>query len=187
MYVGSNRFAVVRPWISGFDYALREIFPEHASPRRGGPADGDLDGFHEWLVMSLDGPPNIDWLGVVADKFGAEKEATDALFEMVDRFVEDLKARGLQAILQDHLEYEVRRYEGNAFTSRLATKENPTYGYWGEPVDPRTLKPYDAEAKRHLAWAGYYRSLSNNHTRTAHYPWLPLAPDPPPPEPERPC
>jgi hypothetical protein len=55
------------------------------------------------------------------------------MFELLDRFRDDVATRGLERIIHDHFQYEGRRYDGNAFTSRLATKDNPIYGSWMEP------------------------------------------------------
>jgi hypothetical protein len=110
MFVGTYQFADVAQWLRGFEYALTRAFPDQPS---------EIDGFREWLVVRLEGSGNLDWAGVLSEKFGDGEQTTRKLFEHLDQFLADVATRGLSAILQEHKEYEVRRY-GTAFTSRLA-------------------------------------------------------------------
>lgn len=186
MYVGSDRFRDVRHWLEGFEHALLDAVPDECITPSipGGPHDPGLDGIHEWLIVKLSGRPNIGWLGIIQQAHGEGAEATQKLFELIDEFLADVKTRGLKAIIDEHLQYELRIYDGSAFNSRLANKDNPRYGYidWDNPISPVTAKPYAEEGKRHLAWAEYYDALAAKHRHAANYPTLPMWPDPPAPE-----
>ena len=56
-------------------FSLSQALPEQPN---------DIDGFREWLHMTLDGPGNHNWIDLVASRFGRGVEATDKLFELFD-------------------------------------------------------------------------------------------------------
>ena len=97
----------------------------------------ELDGFREWLHMKLDGPGNQDWLDIIAWKYGHSGEATAKMFELVDEFRLDVERLGIEQIIEDHWKYEMHRYNGNAFTSRIAAKQ------WGGPIPVKRLLEKD--------------------------------------------
>jgi len=122
MYAGSARFTELRWWLRGLEYGCTESNPGEPS---------ELDGFREWLHMRFDGPGNVDWVSLIDLQFGHEAEATSKLFELLDEFLEDVATNGKDKILQDHANYERRRYEGLA-SSRLR-KERPK---WTPKLNP---------------------------------------------------
>lgn len=101
MYVGTFHFRDVSSWIRGFEFALLQSYPDKGS---------GIEGFREWLVMQFDGACNIDWLGLLAEKLGDGKEATTKMFECFELFVKEKDNRGLEAILHNHKQYEIKRY-----------------------------------------------------------------------------
>jgi hypothetical protein len=114
MYAGNGEFPFFGGWLRGLVMGWRI--------GRGEEPDG-LDGFREWLVMKLDGPSNTgDWVGVICAKYGNGTETTKKCFELLNEFVAERAARGVDAIVQEHAEYERQRY-GRLSTSRR--KETP--------------------------------------------------------------
>ncbi|MBS0267311.1 MAG: hypothetical protein JSS02_35630 [Planctomycetes bacterium] len=109
MYCGESKFAVVGPWLRGIEFGIAQILPNQPN---------DIDGFREWLHMTLDGPGNVDWISIIALKFGDDEAGTQGLFEQFDLFRKDVLERGLHAIIDAHREYELQRY-GYPATSRL--------------------------------------------------------------------
>ena len=109
MYCGRNSFGVVGPWLRGLAYGIRQAFPDQPD---------DLEGFREWLHMTLDAPGNVDWTGIIAWKFGEQDAGTQKLFEQFDLFRNDTAQRGVEAVIHAHREYEIRRY-GSPVSSRL--------------------------------------------------------------------
>jgi len=109
MYCGWSQFKDVGPWLRGIDFGISKAIPTQPN---------DLDGFREWLHMTLDGACNVDWISLIADKFGDGNEATQKLFEQFDLFRKAISDRGLPVIIKEHQEYEIRRY-GRAVSSRL--------------------------------------------------------------------
>lgn len=102
MYAGDRAFAFVGPWLDGFEAGVRQALPDQ--PR-------ELDGFREWLRMRLDGPGNVRWTGIIADRYGRGVEATEMMFQLLDAFLADRDMQGTEAIVRAHAEWE-RRVHG---------------------------------------------------------------------------
>ena len=111
MYVGSPAFQHFAWWMRGYEQALLDFAP----PDRAAA----FVGFREWLHMNLEGPGNTDWVGIISWKYGDGQEATTKFFELWDRFRTDLDKKGLETILEQHKEYEIKRY-GLLVSSTLA-------------------------------------------------------------------
>ena len=109
MHVGSRDFRDIAFWIWGIEYCCKYKLPEKTF---------DLDGFREWLHMHLEGPGNTSWEGIIQSVFGGGDDATEKAFELLDRFLIDLDEIGLDKIIADHAEYEMKRY-GFLSSSRL--------------------------------------------------------------------
>jgi hypothetical protein len=109
MYCGNSRSANVGPWLQGLEYGITQLLPDQAD---------EIDGFREWLHMRLDGPGETNWIGLISRTFGDDEEATQRLFEQFDLFRKETAARGLPAIIEEHKDYEMRKY-GEPMTSRL--------------------------------------------------------------------
>jgi hypothetical protein len=101
MYVGSRRFKHIAYWLRGAEYLSEQAFPDNPK---------ELDGFREWLHMHLNASGNIDWAGMIQEVFGEEEEATEKCFQCLDNFLKDLNEFGIDKILEDHTNYEMKRY-----------------------------------------------------------------------------
>ena len=112
MYVGSAEFRAVGWWLQGIEFCSHEMLPNQPP---------ELDGFREWLHMKLDGPGNTNWQGIITDLFGNDEEATKKTFEYLDDFLRDLDELGFDRIINDHAEYEKKRY-GFLSSSRLGKR-----------------------------------------------------------------
>jgi hypothetical protein len=110
MYAGSDKFPQFGWWLSGFAYGCERALPDQPY---------ELDGFREWLHMRLDGPGNYDWIGIIAWKCENGVETIQELFKYLDQYLNDVSHLGIDRIIQDHAEYELRRY-GSLTSSRLA-------------------------------------------------------------------
>jgi len=108
MYCGWREFSVVEHWLRGIDFAVSNVPTE---PK-------DLDGFREWLHMTLEGACNVDWVSLIRHQFGDGDEATKKMFEQFDLFRKDVADRGLPAIIKEHQEYEIRRHGSPPISSR---------------------------------------------------------------------
>ncbi len=110
MYAGSDKFPELGWWFRGLAYGCERALPDHPN---------ELEGFREWLHMHLDGPGNYDWVGIIDWKCSNGGETTQELFKYVDQFLSDVSQLGIDRLINDHADYEMRRY-GFLVSSRLA-------------------------------------------------------------------
>ena len=109
MHVGSKEFRDVSYWIQGIEFCCQYKLPEKSF---------DLNGFREWLLMHIGGPSNMDWARLIEMAYGGGEDATEKAFELLDQFLIDRDENGLDKIIADHAEYEMKRY-GHLASSRL--------------------------------------------------------------------
>jgi hypothetical protein len=107
--VGSGKFPQLGWWLRGFCFCYERSLANQPY---------DLEAFCEWLHMHLDGPGNYDWIGIIQWKCGDSEKTTQKLFKYVDRYLKDVDELGVEKIIQDHADYEMRRY-GFLSSSRL--------------------------------------------------------------------
>ena len=67
-------------------------------------------GFREWLHQRFDGAGNVGWVALIQEQFGVGEEATNQFFVLFDQFRSEVESRGIEKIIQEHAEYELRRY-----------------------------------------------------------------------------
>ena len=101
MYVGNPDYRCVRYWISGFDSAISQAFPNET---------GDLVGFKEWLLVHMGGTCTVGWQGIISEKYGDGPDATHRFLDLFREFRADVNSRGLKAILKEHYDFEIESY-----------------------------------------------------------------------------
>ena len=100
MYVGTTDFRALAYWIRGLACGMQILDPE---------TQNELHGLREWLHMQFYGPGNVDWISLIACKFGESEESAGKLFEYLDRFLAERSEVGLPTIMLQHDEYVRKR------------------------------------------------------------------------------
>jgi hypothetical protein len=112
MYAGNDGFDYLQAWLRGLQFGLQLATGEE---------DDDLNGFREWLHMRLEGPCNTDWVGILAWKYGDDEEGFAKSLVLLDEFLQEISRVGREQILEEHADYERRRY-GFLASSRFRSR-----------------------------------------------------------------
>jgi hypothetical protein len=100
MYVGTPEFSRLGNFLTGYDRAMVDFDIGRSQ----------FDGFREWLHVHLNGSGNIGWKDLICEAFGSGTVATAKFFELWDTFRTEMRIKGLDAILEEHRQYELARY-----------------------------------------------------------------------------
>ena len=103
MYVDTASYSNLSAFVSGCDVAT---------------VGGLLDGFHEWLVLKLDGCDEFFWTGQVlrlafpdqpdywhGSRLGSDEDqvAIAVLFDLLDGFLLEMESRGKRGLMHDYV------------------------------------------------------------------------------------
>lgn len=101
MYALSPELFHLSAFMEGFDLCTVLSFGSDAS---------ELDGFREWLILTIGGSRASAWPAIIRDSCSNVAASTDKCLELFGRFRAEVAQRGLKAILKDHYDFEVREY-----------------------------------------------------------------------------